>query len=979
MNNCNACQLSNYCMNQMQYTGNSTLDDYELLVLTDYPRVEDDISGFALSNKDYQFMWDLLNQINVKYLVTSVVRCLPVDITTRRYRKPLIEEYDNCFKNNLVRELNNHPPKCILMVGQSVVDYMVPGKKVADLREKAITISINGVECRMLATYHPNFILNNDNEQFYDRFVEDIVYAGRHAFRDREPDKYKTLTVTGNQFKRMVDIWCNDQSIEYVSYDTESNGLDPLIPGAKITSFSVAVDDNIGYNIMMYHPELPDITDDDRNMIIESARKLLTTKKVVVHHAKHEHRYCKVCWGFTPNIVDDTMYMAYVLFMSYPGMRYGLKYLAGRFISMPPWEEYTHMFSELFKKMIRYKYLDDSKMKALKEEYSFLELTDNDLQEFWNILKDPNYYIKQADSDNSDVFYWLIPMRHLEKYAGMDAIAPLKLMKVLKPMIESDQGFKKSYELMVKAAEAFANIELQGFRICDLELWTNRYKEEVDKSLSIVRNYKEVIEFEKENDTIYNPNSANQNVEVFFKKMAFPVQGTTSKGLPSISEGNLISLIDTYRHKDPKTEDDEYKLNFLLEFRRYKKLNKVLSTYFIGLQRYMRYNDSYDGIKCRYIPVPEGEKDIHIHPQYTLHGTDTGRLSSQSPSMHTIPTDSECKFMFSPHYKGRGGLLVMADYAACELRVLGSVAEKYFGDTSLADAFREGHDVHKFVASRVFNVPIEEVTPLQRRFSKSISFAVVYGSAVSSVAESTGRTQEEAQKMFDDFYRMFPGVRSYIDAMHNYVSQYGCVRFPSGRVRHLPAVFSSDRSAVAQAMRQSQNSPIQGSASDVAVSAIVEFYRNVREKGLDSKVIGTVHDSIYVDVAPGELFEGIDLLKWSMKTYPEQSLDYLTCPMGVDLELSTSLGTHLSLLEINKLSDNCECLVVEGYDFVCDDVINEIKVAYDVQDKLLSEEEYDTGDVDITAQKGVMSLTTRGKFNLQKHKLLLTKKEEYRR
>lgn len=316
----------------------------------------------------------------------------------------------------------------------------------------------------------------------------------------------------------------------------------------------------------------------------------------------------------------------------------------------------------------------------------------------------------------------------------------------------------------------------------------------------------------------------------------------------------------------------------------------------------------------------------------------------------------------------------MADYAACELRVLGSTAEKYFGDSSLSDAFREGHDVHKFVASRVFNVPISEVTSLQRRFSKSISFAVVYGSAVSSVAESTGRTLEEAQKMFDDFYKMFPGVRSYIDAMHKFVSTYGCIRYPSGRVRHLPGGLTpDDRQNYSRAMRQSQNSPIQGSASDVSVTAIVEFYRNARKMNLESKIIGTVHDSMYVDVTPGELFESVDLLDWSMKKYPEQYLDYLTCPLGVDLEISTSIGSHVELKDMKVLDDNTRIFKLHGHDFEVEDVISEMRFAYDVEEISREDEEVEIKDVDITQDKGVMSLSMRGKFVDTTRELKLTK------
>lgn len=975
MNMCTGCSLHETCMNQVCYYGNTTIQDCELLVIADYSHREDDVNSKALSNPQYKFLYDLLDQLNVKYLTVPLVRCVPVDVVSRRYRKPTELEYDTCYKLNTLKDISENPPEAILIVGQEALDYMVPGKKVADLREKSYRINLGNKIVPMLATYHPYAAykdLMEGTNVVYDRFVEDVVYAARHAFTHRK--EYITKTITSSQFSRVVDIWCNDPTIEYVSFDTESNTLDPHIEGAKITSFSVAVDNDIGYNIMMYHPELPELTDYDREVAIKAAKKLLTSKKVVVQHAKHEYRMVKTLWGFTPNIVDDTMYMVATLFMDYPGMRHGLKFLSGRFAQMPPWEEYTHLFSNLFKKINQIKNFDEGWIQRLKEDYSYLNLTTEDLTGFRSIIKDPNYYIKQEDSSNSDVFYWLIPMRHLEKYAGMDAIAPLEIMKVLKPMIERDQGFKEIYKMLVEAAEVFANIELKGLRVVDLELWTDRYTEEVQKSLDIVRGYDEVKRFEADTGEEYNPNSAQQNAEVFFKYMMFPVQGLTAKGLPSMSEDNLKALVKIYSGKEERSEDDNYRLNFLMNFRRYKKLNKVLSTYFIGLRRFMKVNKSYDGIKCNRIPVPIGNEELHIFPQYKLDTVATGRIASAEPSLHTLPTESEVKKMFASHYYGRGGLMVMADYAACELRVLGSISEKFFGDPSLAQAFREGHDVHKFVASRVFNVPIEEVTSLQRRFSKSISFAVVYGSAVSSVAESTGRTLEETQKMFDDFYEMFPGVRKYIDAMHNYVKQYGCIRYPNGRVRHLVGALSDDRGAVSSALRQSQNSPVQGSASDCAVVGILEYYRKLREMNLDSKLVGVIHDAMYIDSYPGELFECIDLLYHSMRDYPQEFFNYMTCPLGVDVQIGPNMNDHLDIesMEINE--DGSRTFILSGYDTVMITVLDEIRMSYDIDVELIKEEEYINELDDIANDHGVLSLTGRGRFNKQTCKVIARKK-----
>lgn len=371
----------------------------------------------------------------------------------------------------------------------------------------------------------------------------------------------------------------------------------------------------------MYHPEI-NITEEERERIIESAKELLTKKKVVVHHAKHEYRFAKVCWKFTPNITDDTMYLAYILYMSYPGISYGLKYLSGRFISMPPWEEDVHLYSEVFKKINKYKELTKDKMENLIQEYKKLNLTEEELIRFDNILKDKNYPIRQAESDKSDVFYWMVPVKSLEKYAGYDAVAPLKLMKVLKPMLVKDSGLMNVYDLMMRASNAFANVELMGFRVNDLELWTKRYQDEIDKALKAIREFDEVKKFELETGSEYNPSSSQQNVEVFFHKFQFPVKGTTSKGEPSTSETHIIAMIMELQAIENRSPDEERRLKFLEEFRRYKKLKKLMSSYFIGLREFMRYNDAFDGHKCKFVEEPAGVMELHMHPGYTLHGTE---------------------------------------------------------------------------------------------------------------------------------------------------------------------------------------------------------------------------------------------------------------------------------------------------------------------------------------------------------------------
>lgn len=980
---CNACSLHECAYQQIQSGGNCSPESCELLIVGDYPKADDDITGYPLSGDQYKFLWDLLNQVGVNYQVTYLIRCIPIDKYSRRYRKPDLYEYDPCLKARFCQEIETLRPKCILALGQAALDALVyhgyvldtePGtdNKIGEFRERAHTIKVGSVISRFLATYHPSYVLNSDNDMMYDRLVEDIVYACRHAMVDRDPDKYKSMTISANQFQRIVDIWVNNPSIRYVCFDSETNGLNPWIKGAKITSFSVSVDGLTGYNIFCYHPEL-DISDEEREIIRTAAQKLLTTKEVVAHHAKHEHRYVKTCWRFTPNITEDTMYMSYILFMGYPGMKHGLKYLSGRFVSLPPWEEKIDRYVDLFKTMKRIKNIDDSKIEKWQHDFSDIEFTKEEAYKWFSILKDPDYYIRQAESETSDPFMWMIPTRVMEKYGGMDAVAPLQLMSVLKPMIESDSGLLDCYNMIVKAGEVFANIELAGVRLQDRKRWVDIYQEHLANALEALRSYPEVRQLELEQGSEFNPASAQQTKKVFYDKFMFPVKSSTKKGEPSTAEVALIDLIKEYREKEDA--ESKRKADFLMSFREYKKLMKLLSAYFVGLERFAHYNDAFDGYKCEYLPVPAGCQEEIIHPGYLIHGTITGRLSSQDPSLHTIPYRSDVKKMIVPHEHKRGGIFVMADQSQLEIRVLACVAEKYYGDSSLAQAYREGRDIHKYNASKIFNKSMEEVVDAERRFAKTISFSLLYGASESTVAENTGRTLDECKQLFEQFYASFPGVKKYIEATHNYVTQYGCVRTPLGRIKYLvDALNPNNRQKYSNSLRMAQNSIIQSSGSDLSVRSIIYLDDYFRTHNMKSKIVGFIHDSIEVDAAPGEWVEALRLLKYAMKDYNE-ALDWVSCPLKIDCSLSDNFGDESTVEDITDNPDGSHTITIEGYSYVIDNVVYEAKFSYDVlEDELISEEEFLEDPGDLVARKA-SNLSFDGKtFMKQVRKITIKKK-----
>lgn len=982
INKCTACHLNECAYQQIATSGNCAPEECELLIIGDYPKQDDDITGYPLSGSQYKFLWDLLAQIGVKYQVTYLVRCIPIDKGTRRYRKPEAYEYQTCMQTRLYQEIEVLKPKCILALGQSSLEaFMGSDKKVADYRERSRSITIGNVATKFLATYHPTYVLNlqGDNaDMMYKRLLDDIVYACRHAIAHRVEGKYKSITINADQFVRIANIWINDPNIEYIGFDTESNGLDPLIPGAKITSFSISADASTGFNIFMYHPEL-DISEEDRSKIINASKELLTTKKVVAHHAKHEHRFVKVLWGFTPNITDDTMYMSYILFLAQKGISHGLKHLSGRFAALPPWEERMDAYKDLFAAMKRVKNISEDKIASWIDTYSeWIDVTPEDIYKFWDIIKDPNYYIKHVEVETEkDPMMWLVPAREMEKYAGMDAIAPLLLMEKFKPTINADKGLSEAYRRMVRCADAFANIEIHGCKFIDPNRWSDRYLSIMNDHLEAIKQYPEVIEYENETGNVFSPTSPKCMQTILYEKLKFPVLAMTGTGNPSAGEPAMIALIKKMREEYGEDSDDP-KIQFLWHLRDYKKMQKIQNTYFIGLQKLIRPR-AYDGVHDRWIDsMPDhsgsGDHDI-IFTQYLLHGTDSGRASS---NYHTIPHRSDVAKAISSLYYEHGGVLFQADHSQLELRVLACLVEKYYGDSALADAYREGKDIHRFNASKVFAKPMEEIVDAERRFSKTISFALCYGSSEASVAESTGRTPQEVHELFETFYNNFPGVRAYIEASHAFATQHGCIRTPMGRVRWIEGSQDpGNKSLYNRAMRQAQNQLIQSAGSDLSLATIAWFNEFARDNNLISQIMCWVHDSITIDAAPNEWIYSYYCIKYGMK-YLNEKRDWVCAPLGVDVDISTNWSDHFTISDAYINSDGSWTFVGEGYDYVIEDVIKEAEISYEIlQNDILESKEFteDVGD-GLIAKKS-FNLSYDGKtFIEQKRKVTIKPKSE---
>ncbi|MFP5334193.1 MAG: DNA polymerase I [Actinomycetes bacterium] len=314
-----------------------------------------------------------------------------------------------------------------------------------------------------------------------------------------------------------------------------------------------------------------------------------------------------------------------------------------------------------------------------------------------------------------------------------------------------------------------------------------------------------------------NLGSPKQLQEVLFDQLGMPKTKRTKTGYTTDAE----ALQDLY----VKTEHP-----FLLHLLRHRDASRLRQT--------------VEGL------LKTVADDGRIHTTYQQTIAATGRLSSTDPNLQNIPIRTEEgrrireAFVVGPGYE----CLLTADYSQIEMRIMAHLS----GDEGLIEAFRSGEDLHRFVGSRVFAVPPEDVTPEMRAKIKAMSYGLAYGLSAFGLSRQLTIPVEEARGLMDDYFARFGGVRDYLRGVVDEARRSGFTETILGRRRYLPDLTSDNRQRREMAERMALNAPIQGSAADVIKVAMLDVERELREAGLRSRLLLQVHDELVLEVAPGE-------------------------------------------------------------------------------------------------------------------------------
>lgn len=626
-------------------------------------------------------------------------------------------------------------------------------------------------------------------------------------------------------FKRVL----KDTSVQTVAVDTETSALYPR--EGYILGLSMSHREEQGVYISS---EV--ITEN----VLYLLQEILDSKSnIVMQNCKFDIKWMEYHFGLSfPEVVHDTMILHYMLDET-PGS-HGLKQLALKYTNLGDYEKDLDNF---------------------KKEYCKI------------------HGLKQADFS-----YEYIPFNVMYPYACKDTAATIELFNKFKPLVDGSPNLSKVYRnIMLPGIRFLNNIENNGVPFSPERITVAKtlMEEELEKLKEELYSFSEVVEFEKIQGSIFNPNSTVQLRKLLFDFLNLTKTGKkTDKGADSTDAEVLTEL--SKQHPIPK---------LILDIRQNSKIkNTYLDKIHISLDR-----------------------DNRLRTGFNLTSTTSGRLSSSGKlNMQQLPRDNK---IVKACIKARPGYKIVSQDLGTAEMYYAAVLSK---DEKLMSVFKSGEDFHSTVARMVFNLPCEisEVKELYggyRQAAKAISFGILYGSGASKVAstvseynkslsEKTGEpyvpfTEEDAREAIDTYFSTYRGLKRWLESVKKEIRQNGYIYSALGRKRRLANVFSSSKGIAAGEVRSGVNFLIQSVASDINLLSAIDLHNYINDNELDVKIFALVHDSILCEVREDLVDQFQSII--SSITQKDRGLSIEGTPISVDFEV----GDDYSFLSKEDLEE----------------------------------------------------------------------------
>ena len=419
-----------------------------------------------------------------------------------------------------------------------------------------------------------------------------------------------------------------------------------------------------------------------------------------------------------------------------------------------------------------------------------------------------------------------IDLEEVKEYAVEDADITFQLKEYFTTELDKTETKKLFTEIEIPLVKVLADMETEGINL-DVD-FLKKMSVEMQKDIDTFE--QQIYETAGEK---FNLASPKQLGDILFDKLKIggSKQKKTKTGQYATGEEVLSYLAN-----------DHQIVRDILEWRQMVKLQ---STYIDAL------------------PNQVDIKTGRVHTDYMQTVAATGRLSSNNPNLQNIPIRTERGRLIRKAFIARDEnyTLLSADYSQIELRIIAALS----GEENMIESFKKGEDIHKSTASKVFNVPLEEVTREQRSHAKTVNFGIIYGVSAFGLSNQTNLSRAESKELIDAYYESYPRLKAYMNEQVENARELGYVQTVLGRRRYLKDINSQNAMVRGGAERNAVNAPIQGSAADIIKIAMINIHKKLTEENWKSKMLLQVHDELVFDVHNSELEKIQPMIKHEME------------------------------------------------------------------------------------------------------------------
>lgn len=886
--------------------GSANLRSIDILIVGEAPGPEEDKAGTAFigpSGKELD-SWLAAASVSDRVWITNSVRCIPRDTADGKFRKPTGQEIDTCSNLHLWPEIQALRPRVLVPVGAAATAAVLGGDpKMGAVRGKVFEVvrqfpgDSAPTTMQVVPTWHPSYILRG-NKSARDEAIADLQLAAATA--STEAPKQKRLDGHYRILRRVdeVDAWLDEvvraadaapgeyMELVYDSETTHADGWgsvpDPFDIRAKIVSMQFCYREGDAVFLPGEHPGSPFPEGLGANVLARVWR-------VLSQHARI---------GFVGQNIGYDVLFAYRRFGYWPARIAGDTMLANHALHGGSEENTLEALERQWLGVAGHKQMIEQEMAKLPPEQRRLESIDLEVIASYGCM----------DADATLRIHGLqcaaLAQRGLLDMYRRWCVGPIPIvLDIQNNGMAVDVARLADVRPRLLAEMTAAEDEVNSLSIVR-DVWSEANKQTNPKRLRYNRKTKTYDTVEAEPPFIYpqiNLASPKQVASLLFDVLRLPAPREIIEGSRderSTDKHYLAAVAGWVASNAP--DSDAAKV--IAALTRWRKVGHEWKTYIKpGALDSFIFDDGVTELPHTYARWASSVRDPVpcVHPTYSMDGTVTGRLSAKDPPAHGIAEKSLTAQLLCSRF-GTLGLFLATDQSQMEVRTLVSLAK----DERLSAAYAQGFDVHRYVASLTWKIPMAEVTDQQRARAKTVIFGIIYGrTEYGLVADPALKlTLQEAIALIESILSEFPRLREYIQAQHAFAWQHGYCVSPIGRYRPLPALVEyagkydagNKRSPgyfeVKHDLNCAVNTPIQGVASEITLHGIGLARERLRAQGLLTANVGFTHDSLFNDVLVTEVKAVLPLVRAALATDNQTYFPWLTVPLVVEHKIGVTRG-----------------------------------------------------------------------------------------